>query len=635
MKFRLCLLLLLAAISAFGTMYGDEKDRRTTPPLPPYLTPSPSESPTASATPTPIAPSIRYGYLEGKIYDSALKRMTAARIEIRGSSGELVGGHTDGMPLWAKGHFRIRLPEGMYKFVATRGRFHLPHKTPPLFTIEPNKTTTLDIPMTSWGPSRKANWYSFDPLVFTACGKALSDVPSLSKLALLCEAEGLDFVNAAPPWWFDPPPNITATNDPTAIASLSLASSSDMFKMAVTPFYDKRPYFGWFYGIGRNAPVEYELPDDPYVPNALVLAKITASGSIPVVYNPSRHAAVRTSTSRWARLNNSMREFGEIFSLLEGYASELPYDIMSGSVSVIDAQNQQDLAVWFAALNKGYRVTAISSSSARVGETRSSAPVISNYAFIKGEASIPQLAAAVAQGKILVAKGPFIEFTVNDSPPGSVLSADSRDAFAKLRITAPAGDYKVASVKVIRNGIAIQSSESADNPFAIGETVVERSFRIRENGYAWYIVMATDNTGGVSYTNPIYFIEPDKDFTRKSPLPRTISVSVVGVDGKRIDADLRVITSERTIASASFISTAEGDTTIQLTDTPPDAMLIVTSSGYKTERVNLFGEFVFKPAIRNWCLARDNNPSLSNSSIYDELYALCGKGKIEIRLMRE
>ncbi len=634
MRRSLFLLFLLLAPVAAGMLRGEE--RRTSPPMPPFVTPTPTPSP-ATTTVGPAAPVVvRKGSLECRIYDAELRRLIAARVELKDAKGRFAGSFGPEVPLWARGRFRVRLPVGIYRFEVRRGPFFVPFHDVPCVQIKEGETTRVDVPLKAWGPSRREGWYAFDPLVFTACGKAFSGAPSLRTLSLLAEGEGLDVVAAAAPWRFDPPPGTEKQDLPAAVLSLARAASSDRLRILPAVLCDSRPYFGWFYLAGDSRPEPLRLPDDCGVPNAAYMLRAKKEGKLVVLRNPTRKRGVRMAAGRWAALERSTAMLGELYPVLEGFASELPYDLAVGAVDALDVQDENDMAAWFNALNNGFRVTAVRSSGARTGASRTALPKPLTWVYLKGPFTPERFIEAVRLGRVVVAAGPFVDFTVDGLPPGSVLPADGRDHYARLRLYAPLdGDHYVKSARVYRNGRVVESSAGLEVPFNEGESYIERSFRIREDGPAWYVAAAEDEKGRLSFSNPVYFLPPGGRFREPRPVPGRIEVRATGSGGEPVNAVVELVCRGEVRARAVFDASKDEPAVLE-----PDmessiwGEITVRAEGYAEKRIRIFEELVFRRCLRNWSLARGDTPALSAPRIFDELAAQCGKAALTVSLRR-
>ncbi|MFA4987342.1 MAG: hypothetical protein WC712_12210, partial [Candidatus Brocadiia bacterium] len=553
------------------------------------------------------------------------------RLEIRNAAGDLVGGASEGTPLWGRGNFRVELPEGMYKLEVKKGPFYLKNKDLPYFEIKADKPVRADIAMKPWIDLRKMGWYSVDPLVFTACGSALGAIPSLPVLGILAEGEGLDMVGCAAPWWNNPPPNISATTDPLKIMELAAASSTDRIALVPTVFNDSRPYFGWFYRIGGAAPFEIQLPDDPHIPNAIEMLKLKASGAAIVLSNPSLKKLIRLPNSRWSFLKKSASVFGDVYPMFAGYGSELPYDLMCGAVDAIDIRDADDMLVWYNALNSGRRLTGIKSSAARIGSSSTDLPRPLNYVRLQGTPTRAGVVQAVTEGRVVVCEGPFIEFTVDNNGPGSQVAADGRMHYGALRIYAPVdGSHFIKRITLIRNGRILESTTGLDDKLSPGETIAARDFQITETESCWYIVMACDDTDRWSFTNPIYF-RPEKA-TPPVPTfyPEEIALTVTAPEG--VEEILVRVESGAEVLDRAAIKPGVPHTLARKNGWPPAAVLVLSAKGCSDRKVSLFGEIVFSKCLRNWAQARDSNPSLSDPLIFAELTGSCRHAELSLNL---
>ncbi|GAB4160571.1 MAG: hypothetical protein Kow00107_08620 [Planctomycetota bacterium] len=551
-------------------------------------------------------------------------------MELTDSEGELVGGPAKGCPFWTRGTFRLRLPTGFYKLSVTRGPFYSPYRETPYIEIKDNEITEIEMPLTPWVALRSQNWYGFDPFVVTAAGTSVGAIPSIPLAALIAEAEGCDAVFCAAPWWHDPPPNIEPVSDPLKLADLAVASSTDVLRVSTSVLYDSRPYYGWFYRMGGGPPIQESLPDDPYVPNALKMKSAREGGSAVIVRNPTRGRTARFSSARWNSLSISAALFGELYQVREGFASELPYDLEAGLVDAIEIQDDNDICLWFNALNCGYRISAVRSSGARLGSSIDSLPSPVNYAFIKGNPTVGDYIEAVRKGRIVFGDGPFVEFTVDSYGPGSVVSCDGQDHFFHIKcLSRVKVGGSILKAELIRNGTVVRSYEGQDSPLGEGEAaILPRELRIAEKEDCWYVVRAFDSSGGVTYTNPIYF--RSNSFREDGWLPRTIVLSFsedlskqpeirAEVGDRALPVELRMLSASRLEVSLSG-------------GFPPETTLLIRVEGKTEFKVNVFAETVFRAVLKKLSLAVDRNPKCDDPAFFDEFRLFGSSCEIPVTL---
>ncbi len=618
--------LLFFALALVTEVVGEVPGRRTAPPAPPFLTPrEATATPTAATAPT-VAPIARYGTLRGRVYDRTTKRLVGARIELTNTEGKLVGGSAKDCPVWVRGAFALRLPAGNYRLAVRRGPFYAPYRDVPYITIDPDKVTEVELPLAPWFPARQRGWHGFDPFVVTASGLAQGPIPSIPLAALIAEAEGCDAVFLAEPWWDSPPPNIDATTDPAKLMELAAVSSTDMLRVSTSVLNDSRPYYGWFYALGGNTIDKPKPVDDPLVPNATHMAAARADGAVVVVKNPSRMRTVRLGASRWSSLTRSTALFGELLPVREGYASELPFDLHAGVVDAIEVLDDADLKIWYAALNRGFRVTALRSSGVRMGSEPGALPVPVNFAAVRGSGSVKGIQDAIRSGAVIFGNGPFVEFTVDSRGVGSEVPADGQDHFAVIKCYARAIEGAgVKTIELIRNGAILRSYGGDDIMPGSAETVaLPGEVRLRETDEAWYIVRATDLLGGVTITNPIWF----RGKTAR-PLPSWLPGKLVVSTGQSTDVTITV-KLDGTERKPTVLQRSPGLFEVTLIGGfPPGSELVVANKDGSSVRLNIFEHAVFRKLLRAWSLADARNPSLEDTATWDEFRHWCGTVEID------
>jgi hypothetical protein len=251
----------------------------------------------------------------------------------------------------------------------------------------------------------------------------------------------------------------------------------------------------------------------------------------------------------------------------------LPFDLLAGApvggIAVMgDAPDHpQDQALWFAALNEGFRLAGVAENDTVYGspDIRVGPHVTYTHVPDMGPAFDPaKLAAALAEGRNFMSSGAFCTIRAE----GAVVevrawaSADPADAIDVL--------------EVVANGRTLARFAEASG---------KREFvgRVRASPAKWAIAkVVCRNKSAVAITNPVYFGDPP------APLTATVKGRATSA-GSGVPAEIVVSAWGKEVAR----SKAAADGTYRLENVPLAARLTFAHGGVSAERVILFHD----PAI--------------------------------------
>ncbi len=168
------------------------------------------------------------------------------------------------------------------------------------------------------------------------------------------------------------------------------------------------------------------------------------------------------------------------------------FDILSGpAFDALDIARPDMQALWFALLNRGYRIagTAFSTKHFRT------------YTQVPGDLTADRLMRAIANGQNMITNGPLISLSVFAAGPGDQLPAGRKRRATIHAWAAAKSDAYLTRIELIRNARVIQSWDLEEQPLKYRiSTVLEDSVN------CWYLARCYGaDTSRVALTNPIYF----------------------------------------------------------------------------------------------------------------------------------
>ncbi|MCY3682871.1 MAG: CehA/McbA family metallohydrolase [Gemmatimonadetes bacterium] len=210
------------------------------------------------------------------------------------------------------------------------------------------------------------------------------------------------------------------------------------------------------------------------------------------------------------------------------------FDILAGpAFDALDIAHPEARAIWFALLNRGYRIagTAFSDEHFRT------------YTHVPGDLTADRLMRAIASGQNMITNGPLISLSIFAAGPGDQLPAGHTRRAIIHAWAAAKFDAYLTRIELIRNAQIIQSWDLKEQP---------RKYRIstalEDTVNCWYLARCygTD-TSRVALTNPIYFktknfappqpvqaiVQGKIEMSDHSPVPQTI-IRVIDPIGKTV-----------------------------------------------------------------------------------------------------
>ena len=168
------------------------------------------------------------------------------------------------------------------------------------------------------------------------------------------------------------------------------------------------------------------------------------------------------------------------------------FDILAGpAFDALDVTHPDMRAIWFALLNRGYRIAG----------TALSAKHFRTYTQVPGDLTADRLMRAIASGQNMITNGPLISLSVFAAGPGNQLPTGRKRRATIHAWAAAKSDAYLTRIELIRNARVIQSWDLKEQP---------RKYRIstalEDSVNCWYLARCYGaDTSRVAWTNPIYF----------------------------------------------------------------------------------------------------------------------------------
>jgi hypothetical protein len=261
-------------------------------------------------------------------------------------------------------------------------------------------------------------------------------------------------------------------------------------------------------------------------------------------------------------------------NLISNIAVEFPFDLLAGApvgaLAVMgDAPDHaQDQALWFAALNEGFRVPGVAENDTVFGGDSIRVGPHVTYTHAPGTFDLTATAAALAAGRNFASSGAFC-----------ILRADGKYDMGDTAPAAPSHEFEVRAWASADPADAIETLEIvADGKVAerVAAAAGKREFvgTVRAPATKWAIAkVVCRNRGAVAVANPIYF----------GPAPAPAKASVKGRvtrGGAGIPAEIVVSAWGKEVSR----STASPDGTYALVDVPLAAHLVFSHGGASLDR---------------------------------------------------
>lgn len=264
-------------------------------------------------------------------------------------------------------------------------------------------------------------------------------------------------------------------------------------------------------------------------------------------------------------------------SLISNIAVEFPFDLLAGApvgglaVMGDDPDHALDQALWFAALNEGYRVPGVAENDTVFGGDAIRVGPHVTYTHAPGTFDLSKTAAALAAGRNFASSGAFCilradgQYAMGDTAP----AAASHDFDIKAWASADPNDA-IDRVELIADGKVVQTVAAAAGRREFSGTVKAAAAK-------WAIAkVICRNRAAVAIANPIYF----------APAPAPVTSTVQGrvhLAGTGIAADIAVSVWGKEVSRSK--SAADG--TYTLRDVPLAAHLRFSAGNATADRTLL------------------------------------------------
>lgn len=226
-------------------------------------------------------------------------------------------------------------------------------------------------------------------------------------------------------------------------------------------------------------------------------------------------------------------------------AAAFPFDLLAGApvgglVIMGDHHDHgRDQALWFAALNEGFRVAGIAENDTVFGRARPRVQPHVNYTHVPdmGERfDLSRLAGAMAAGRNFVSSGAFLTIAIGDEHEIGA-TVRSPPLFVELSIDAHASADpadRIDRLEIIADGEVVERVQAAT-----GKRVYRGACRLATAGSRWVIAkLLCTRRPAAAITNPIYFRAAGEP---EAPPPLTGQVTGrVTRDGTGVVADIVV-----------------------------------------------------------------------------------------------
>ena len=288
---------------------------------------------------------------------------------------------------------------------------------------------------------------------------------------------------------------------------------------------------------------------------------------------------------------------------ITGYADILGtslFDILAGpAFEALDVAHPDARAIWFALLNRGYRIagTAFSDEHFRT------------YTQVPGDLTADRLMRAIASGQNMITNGPLISFSIFAAGPGDQLPAGRKRRATIHAWAAAKSDAYLTRIELIRNARVIQSWDLEEQP-----RKYQLSTTLEDTVTSWYLARCYGaDTSQVALTNPIYF--QTEDFTPPQPVRAIVRGKIEMADNSPVpQAVVRAVDP----ISRTVLETAARRGTFQIW-VPATSQIHIEAKGYETPPQRIFDQ----PDIQH-LLQTPVNPSELNAldTLTEQLQAI-------------
>lgn len=245
------------------------------------------------------------------------------------------------------------------------------------------------------------------------------------------------------------------------------------------------------------------------------------------------------------------------------------FDILAGpAFDALDVAHPHARAIWFALLNRGYRIagTAFSDEHFRT------------YTQVPGDLTADRLMRAIANGQNMITNGPLISLSIFAAGPGNQLPAGHKRRTTIHAWAAAKSDAYLTRIELIRNARVIQSWDLEEQP---------RQYRIsttlEDTVNCWYLARCYGaDTSRVALTNPIYF--ETKNFAPPQPVRAIVHGKIEMADSSSVP---KAIVRAVDPIGRTVLETVARHGTFQIW-VPATSQIRVEAKGYETPPQRIF-----------------------------------------------
>lgn len=245
------------------------------------------------------------------------------------------------------------------------------------------------------------------------------------------------------------------------------------------------------------------------------------------------------------------------------------FDILAGpAFDALDVAHPDARAIWFALLNRGYRIagTAFSNEHFRT------------YTQVPGDLTADRLMRAIANGQNMITNGPLISLSVFAAGPGDQLPTGRKRRATIHAWAAAKPDAYLTRIELIRNARVIQSWDLEEQP---------RKYRIstalEDTVDCWYLARCYGaDTSRVALTNPIYF--ETKNFAPPQPIQAIVQGKIEMADNSPVP---KAIVRAVDPIGRTVLETEAPRGTFQIW-VPATSEIRIEAKGYKTPPQRIF-----------------------------------------------
>ncbi len=468
-----------AALLALLLLAGRGRSTETNP------APNPAAGEEVSAMRPPRAGGSALATLRLRIYLNGWP--AAARVTVEQADGSYAGTAPGEQSFWGDGGMTVQVQPGRVKLTVEAGPRALPLRRE--FELAAGQERSEELIMQACAPVAAAGWWLCDPYVEAVADDAeAARLKRVQDLALAARGEGLEIVGLG---------RSERLSDTTGGCYAALADGPARLAWALTQAGRERflPLYAWrgettggaFYALELAPPALTPDGSGPAAPApdlASRLAAIRDRGGLAVVAHPQGWPDPAKPGAH------------------PGAAIDLPLLLLAGGlVDALDLAGEEDLPAWFDLLNRGYHLAALGGGPDG-SERRFDCPRLGCYLELPaGSPRPPTVLAAIRQGRVIVANGPYINLRLDEVGPGTILPprARPRRVFAEaLAGSAPEDD--IEAVELIYNGRTVRRWEGDQSQKSL-QAELELAFP----DPGWVVARYRSRAPGFwAVTNPIY-----------------------------------------------------------------------------------------------------------------------------------